>query len=54
LIKYPFEDTWFEASFSAGVAQRHASCDPEALIKHADEALYDAKHSGRNCIITHD
>jgi diguanylate cyclase (GGDEF)-like protein len=54
LIKYPFEGTWFEASFSAGVAQRHVLCDPEALIKHADEALYDAKHSGRNCIITHD
>ncbi len=52
LIKYSFCDSWFDATFSAGVSQFPASADPEALIKDADEALYDAKHRGRNCVIT--
>ena len=51
LIKYPFKTTWFDASFSAGVSQFPALTCPEALIKDADEALYDAKNGGRNCVI---
>jgi diguanylate cyclase (GGDEF)-like protein len=52
LIKYPFKDTWFDASFSAGVSQFPTTACPEALIKDADEALFDAKHGGRNCVVT--
>jgi PleD family two-component response regulator len=26
------------------------STDPQALIKRADERLYEAKSSGRNCV----
>ena len=37
---------------SVGVAayQPGAACDATALLKTADAALYDAKHSGRNCV----
>lgn len=52
LIRYAFEDTWFDATFSAGVSQFFAQTSAEAMIKDADEALYDAKQSGRNCVIT--
>lgn len=35
---------------SIGVAASREDCQPETLIRMADEALYDAKASGRNCV----
>ncbi|MDP2832146.1 MAG: diguanylate cyclase [Pseudomonadota bacterium] len=41
-------DKTFQVSLSAGVSQYAAGSDGESLIQAADEALYVAKHEGRN------
>jgi len=38
-------------TFSAGVSQRQAGESPEAVMKRADLALYQAKQAGRNRVI---
>jgi diguanylate cyclase len=38
-------------TFSAGVAERLAEEAPDATMKRADMALYEAKHSGRNRVV---
>jgi len=38
-------------TFSAGVAQRIGQESPEEVIKRADQALYQAKHAGRNRVV---
>ncbi len=43
----------FAVTCSLGVATAPAQGDtPDELIRNADEALYQAKHSGRNCVVT--
>lgn len=37
--------------FSAGVAELKLTEDAEALLKRADQALYEAKAAGRNCVM---
>ena len=38
-------------SISLGVAESTGLADSETLLKRADESLYEAKESGRNCVI---
>lgn len=37
-------------SFGVASCTAHAIPDPDCLIRHADQALYQAKRQGRNCI----
>ena len=50
-LAHKADETVFHATFSAGVADLEAagaSADPADLFRLADDALYDAKHAGRN------
>ncbi|MDP2371507.1 diguanylate cyclase [Rhodoferax sp.] len=50
-IKYPYKETWFGTTFSAGLSQFPSSASAQSLIKDADDALFDAKRAGRNQLI---
>ncbi|MCC9604405.1 diguanylate cyclase [Blastopirellula sp. JC732] len=41
-------------TLSGGVAEVKTGDDLRAILNRADEALYVAKHSGRNCCLAHD
>jgi two-component system cell cycle response regulator len=48
---FKFENTSMPITISMGVATLDGdSTDPAALIKRADDRLYEAKSSGRNCV----
>ena len=48
--KYAFSDT-LRNTFSAGVVQYELSESPPDFARRADEALYEAKSRGRNCVV---
>ena len=49
---HPVKATPFARTFSCGIAQLTPGLTGQALIKLADEALYKAKHQGRNQIVS--
>lgn len=49
-LRIPYEGQSLTFTISLGVAQRHgAHATPAGWLRDADSALYQAKHSGRNC-----
>jgi diguanylate cyclase (GGDEF)-like protein len=53
-IHHPHGDTHFLTTISAGIATYPLAQTGDALIKTADQALYQAKHDGRNRIHSSD
>ncbi len=51
LIRQQAEEQEFSVTFSCGIADFPSYADASIINKVADEALYEAKNRGRNCII---
>lgn len=50
-ITYSDEKGEFSATFSAGISSAPPYTDMNSMIKLADDALYEAKHQGRNRVV---
>ncbi len=50
-IIYPAQPHDLHCTFSAGVVQLDQAHDALSMASAADEALYRAKHAGRNCVV---
>lgn len=50
-IRQRAEEREFSVTFSCGIADFPSYTDAAIINKAADEALYEAKHRGRNCVI---
>ena len=48
----PYKDKIIKVTASFGVAQFNINEDIDALLKRADQAMYKAKHAGRDCVKT--
>ncbi|MOA30779.1 putative diguanylate cyclase AdrA [compost metagenome] len=53
-IRYPAQPQDLVCAFSCGVAQLQNDQEAKALTSQADEALYRAKHAGRNRVVVYD
>src|SRR5690606_36084026 len=52
-IRYPAQPSDLSCTFSCGIAQLRDDQDINQLSRQADEALYRAKHGGRNRVELH-
>ena len=52
-IENPLDETEVMVTLSAGVVSGDKNSDLTLLINWADEALYEAKSQGRNCVVAH-
>lgn len=52
-LHFSFGGTPLSVTGSYGVAEMTAEGDIDGLIEDADQALYDAKAAGRNCVAAH-
>ena len=53
-LSWPHISPALQVSISIGVAEVRGDESVEKFIKRLDEALYAAKHAGRNCTCYHD
>ena len=52
-VENPLDESEVMVTLSAGVVEGHQDSDLEVLLNLADEALYEAKSQGRNCVVAH-
>ncbi|MGK9067125.1 diguanylate cyclase [Stutzerimonas chloritidismutans] len=49
-IRFPAQPADLTCTFSCGITELSSGADTKAMTQQADEALYRAKKSGRNCV----
>ncbi len=47
--RFKYQNEVIQLTASVGLAAFNSSLGPDEVLKRADEALYNSKHSGRNC-----
>jgi len=47
--RFNYQNEVIQLTASVGLAAFNSSMSPDEVLKRADEALYNSKHSGRNC-----
>jgi diguanylate cyclase (GGDEF)-like protein len=51
-IDFPYNDLKLHITVSVGLVTTHKALPLETLAKTADQAMYQAKHQGKNCVMS--